>query len=75
MSVSYRRVNGNAVTDGTVDMLNGYGFDIPCAGVGVPAEDGGTWVVRLVAGELYVDEAPTACVRMDGNDIILEDAG
>ena len=75
VSVSYRRVNGNAVTDGTVDMLNGYGFDIPCAGIGVPAEDGGTWVVRLVGGELYVDEAPTACVLMDGNDIILEDAG
>ena len=75
VSVSYRRVNGNAVTDGTVVSLDAYGFDIPCAGVGVPAEDGGTWVVRLVGGELYVDEAPTACVRMDGNDIILEDAG
>lgn len=75
VSVSYRRVNGNAVTDGTVVSLDAYGFDIPCAGVGVPAEEGGTWVVRLAAGELYVDEAPTACVRMNGNDIILEDAG
>ena len=75
VSVSYRRVNGNAVTDGTVVSLDAYGFDIPCAGIGVPAEDGGTWTVRLVGGDLYVDEAPTACVRMNGNDIILEDAG
>lgn len=73
VSVSYRRVEGNAVTDDTVTVLAGYGFDIPCAGIGVPAEDSGTWVVRLVGGELYVDEAPVSCVRMDGNELILED--
>ena len=61
--------------DDTVTVLDGYGFDIPCAGIGVPAEDGGTWTVRLVGGDLYVDEAPVACVRMDGNELILEDAG
>lgn len=75
VSVSYRHVEGNTVTDDMVQVMDGYGFDIPCAGIGMPAEDGGTWVVRLVGVELYVDEAPTACVRMDGNDIILEDAG
>ncbi len=73
VSVSYKRVNGNSVTDDTVVSLDAYGFDIPCAGVGVPAEDGGTWAVRLAGGELYVDEAPVACVRMDGNELILED--
>ena len=75
VSVSYRHVEGNTVTDDTVTVLDGYGFDIPCAGIGVPAEDGGTWVVRLAGGELYVDEAPAACVRMEGNELILEDAG
>ena len=31
------------------------------------------WIVRLVDSELYIDEAPSACVRMDGNELILED--
>lgn len=75
VSVSYKRVDGNSVTDSTIVSLDAYGFDIPCAGVGVQDEGSDTVIIRLVGRELYVDEAPTTCVRMDGNDLILEDAG
>lgn len=32
------------------------------------------WDIRLVGLDLYIDEAPSACVRIDGNELILEDA-
>ena len=33
VSVSYRHVEGNTVTDGTVQVMDEYSFDIPCVGV------------------------------------------
>lgn len=50
--------------------LSGYDIIIPYAGTGASEEQ---WDIRLVGSELYIDDAPSACVRMDGNELILED--